>query len=144
MKSILTFLFVSFAIMSTNAQGNFDVANVSTTTNSTDRITHTFSEHSIASTTGSTAHNIAKKGISIMPNAATKDVKIIFKTDKAATATVIVLDQNGKNILHQEAQITEGNNNINIDNFHNLNDGTYSIQLTTNNETYTSTFIIWK
>lgn len=144
MKSILTFLFVSFAIISTNAQGSFGTSIETTAIISADKMNSTFYEHSFASTTGSTVHNIAKKGISIMPNAATKDVKIIFKTDKAATATVIVLDQNGKNILHQDAQITEGNNNINIDNFHHLNDGTYSIQLITNNETYTSTFIIWK
>lgn len=143
MKSILTTLFLSFVIISINAQENSDVA-VQLGTN----VYNAKNSLRIKNATFVTSDNIPrsdiKKGIIILPNAATQDVKIIFKTDKAASAKIIVLDENGKKVLHQDTQIAEGNNNINIDNFHTLNDGTYTIQLISNSKTYTSAFMIWK
>lgn len=143
MKSILTTLFLSFVIISINAQENSDVA-VQLGTN----VYNAKNSLRIKNATFVTSDNIPrsdiKKGIIILPNAATQDVKIIFKTDKAASAKIIVLDENGKKVLHQDIQIAEGNNNINIDNFHTLNDGTYTIQLISNSKTYTSAFMIWK
>lgn len=144
MKTILTFLFASFAIIPANAQGNFDTAIQSGSIASAEKVNSLFTDQNTTSAIVGTWQGTLKKGITIMPNAATKDVKIIFKTDKVAAGTIIVLDENGKKVLHQDAQIAEGNNNINIDNFHTLNDGTYTIQLISNNETYTSTFMIWK
>ncbi|WP_394767012.1 T9SS type A sorting domain-containing protein, partial [Ferruginibacter sp.] len=85
-----------------------------------------------------------KKGISIMPNGVTNDVKIVFKTAKAATGSIEVLDESGKKILQQNVSITAGNNNININDFHKLSEGTYTIQLISDNKTYSSTFMIWK
>ena len=79
-----------------------------------------------------------------MPNAATKDIKIILVNDKATEATIEVIDENGKKVLQQSAQLTAGNNNINIDNFQSLNEGTYTIKLISNNETQTSKFLFWK
>ena len=143
MKSILTTLFLSFVIISIKAQENSDVA-VQLGTN----VYNAKNSLRIKNATFVTSDNIPrsdiKKGIIILPNAATQDVKIIFKTDKAASAKIIVLDENGKKVLHQDTQIAEGNNNINIDNFHTLNDGTYTIQLISNSKTYTSAFMIWK
>ncbi len=144
MKSILTTLFLSFAIISTNAQGNLDVATQLGTNVYNAKANRLLTNNATSSTTGNIPHSDIKKGITIMPNAATQDVKIIFKTDKAAAAKIIVLDESGKKVLHQDTQIAEGNNNINIDNFHTLNDGTYTIQLISNSETYTSSFMIWK
>ncbi|CAN5357775.1 hypothetical protein BH11BAC5_BH11BAC5_06430 [soil metagenome] len=125
MKTILTTLFAVVSIISVNAQGNFDVAIQS-------------------SSVSNYTHGIEKKGITIMPNASTNDVKVIFTTDKATTGTVVVLDETGKKVLQQQATIVAGKNSINIDDFHKLNEGTYTIQLTSNNETYTSSFMIWK
>jgi phage-related protein len=125
MKTILITLFAVISIISVNAQGNFDVA-------------------SQTSSVSSYTHGIEKKGITIMPNASTNDVKVIFTTDKANTGTVVVLDETGKKVLQQQATIVAGKNSINIDDFHKLNEGTYTIQLTSNNETYTSSFMIWK
>ena len=144
MKSILTILLASFAITFANAQQNFDTAIQPATSASTKKVNSLFTYQTVFSTTNYPSYGNLKKGITIMPNAATHDVKVIFKTDKPAAAKIIVLDENGKNVLQQNAQIAEGNNNINIDNFHSLNDGTYTIQLISHNETYTSTFIIWK
>jgi phage-related protein len=125
MKTILTTLFAVISIICVNAQGNFDVA-------------------SQTSSVSNYTHVIEKKGIKIMPNALTNDVKVIFTTDKANTGTVVVLDETGKKVLQQQAAIVAGKNSINIDDFHKLNEGTYTIQLTSNNETYTSSFMIWK
>lgn len=125
MKTIFTTLFAVIAIISVNAKGNFDVA------------IHT------SSVSGYT-NGIEKKGITIMPNASTNDVKVIFTSDKAATGKVVVLDETGKKVLQQNATIAAGKNSINIDDFHKLNEGTYTIQLISNNETYTSSFMIWK
>lgn len=144
MKSILTILLASFTITSVIAQQNFDTAIQPAINASTAKVNSLFTDQAIFSTTNNQSYRNLKKGITIMPNAATHDVKIIFKTDKSAAAKIIVLDESGKNVLQQNAQIAEGDNNINIDNFHSLNDGTYTIQLISNNETYTSTFIIWK
>lgn len=144
MKSILTTLLASFAITSAIAQQNFDTAIQSAIGASTGKVNSLFTDQAAFSTTNNQLYGNLKKGITIMPNAATHDVKVIFKTDKPAVAKIIVLDESGKNVLQQHAHVAEGNNNINIDNFHTLNDGTYTIQLISNNETYTSTFIIWK
>ena len=144
MKSILTTLLASFAITFANAQQNFDTAIQPATSASTEKVNSLFTDQAVFSTTNNASYGNLKKGITIMPNAATQDVKIIFKTDKSAVAKIMVLDESGKNVLQQDAQIAEGNNNINIDNFHSLHDGTYTIQLITNKETYASTFIIWK
>jgi hypothetical protein len=126
MKKISTILFAFFAIITVNAKGNFDNSLVSKLV-----------------TPGNTYQGIVKKGITIMPNAETKDIKVIFKADKEAKATIVVLDEAGKKVLNQDALLNSGNNNINVNNFHTLNEGTYTIQLISNNETYTSKFMIW-
>ncbi len=129
MKTILTALFAVTAILSVNA-----AENVNTTLASVSSLT----------INKTTVVRIDKKGITIMPNAATNDVKIIYTADKSATGMVVVLDESGKKLLQQDASITVGKNSININDFHKLNEGTYTIQLISNNETYTSSFIIWK
>ena len=85
-----------------------------------------------------------KNDLTIMPDAATKDVKIIFKAAASGDAMITILDENGKKVLQQTTKIEEGNNNINIDNFHSLNEGNYTIQLINNNEAYSTKFLIWK
>ena len=144
MKKILATLFIIFAIISANAQANSVLATQLPTVVYSAKVNSLLTNISTSSATDNIHHGDIKKGLTIMPNATTQDVKIIFKTDKAAAAKIIVSDENGKKVLQQDAQIVEGNNNINIDNFHTLNDGTYTIQLISNSETYTSSFMIWK
>ncbi len=144
MKSILTILLASFTTIYVNAQQNLNIAIHPAINASTGKVNTLFTDQTVFSTTNNSFYGNLKKGMTITPNSATKDVKVIFRTDKSAEAKIIVLDESGKNVLQQDAQIAEGNNNINIDNFHSLNDGTYTIQLISNNKTYTSTFMIWK
>ena len=75
--------------------------------------------------------------------AATNDVKISFNAPAVGDAVIMVLDENGKKVLQQTAKINIGNNSINIDNFHTLNEGNYTIQLINNNKTHSSKFLIW-
>lgn len=141
MKKILTFLFASFTIISVRAQENTDIAIQHSATVSNYNTTSLVTEPATNSTLES---KFAKKGMSIMPNAATKDIKIILVKDKATAATIEVIDENGKKVLQQSTQLTAGNNNINVDNFHSLDEGTYTIKLIANNETQTSKFLFWK
>lgn len=144
MKTILTILSALFTLASVNAQGNFDTAVQTTSATSGNKINSISTEQTLLSATVYNIYGADKKGITIMPNASTSDVKIIFKTDKAATGLIVVLDESGKKVLQQPASIAAGNNNININDFHKLSEGTYTIQLISNNETYTSSFMIWK
>ncbi len=144
MKKILTFLFASFTIISVRAQENTDIAIQQSATVSSYNTNSLVTESVTKSTSESKFEGTAKKGMSIMPNAATKDIKIILIKDKATEATIEVIDENGKKVLQQSTQLTAGNNNINVENFHSLNEGTYTIKLIANNETQTSKFLFWK
>ena len=144
MKKILTFLFASVAIITVKAQTNSDVAIQQGITATAYKTVSLLTEPFTTSISDKKSESTAKKGLSIMPNAATKDIKIILVNDKATEATIEVIDENGKKVLQQSAQLTAGNNNINIDNFHSLNEGTYTIKLISNNETQTSKFLFWK
>ena len=144
MKKILTFLFALIAMITVKAQTNSDVAIQKGVTTTGYKTASLLTEPATISISDNISEGTAKKGLSIMPNAATKDIKIILVNDKATEATIEVIDENGKKVLQQSAQLTAGNNNINIDNFHSLNEGTYTIKLISNNETQTSKFLFWK
>ena len=98
------------------------------------------------STTGTEDINVmpAIKGISIMPNAGSKDIKVLYNSSESGSAVIIVSDENGKKLLTQTANITVGKNNIVINNFYTLKEGSYSIKLIGKDNTYSSSFIVWK
>ena len=120
MKKILSILIVSFVLITTTVRAN--------SVNHAQIFSFSFLMNDLA----------------VMPNAATKDIKIIFKSAASGNGVIEVLDENGKKVLQQTAKIEAGNNDINIDNFHSLNEGNYTIQLITNNETHSAKFLIWK
>lgn len=120
MKKIFTILFASFVLITISTNGNSE----------------NYTKMGLAI--------FLKHDLTIMPNAATKDVKIIFKATIAGEAVIAVLDESGKKVLQQSVTIALGNNNINIDNFHSLNEGNYTIELISNNETHSTKFIFWK
>lgn len=119
MKTILSFLIASFVFITITAKGN-----------------------SVNDTKAISSITI-KDDLTILPNAATNDVKISFNAPAVGDALIMVLDENGKKVLQQTAKINIGNNSINIDNFHTLNEGNYTIQLIINNKTHSSKFLIW-
>ena len=144
MKKILTLLVASIAIISVKAQKNADIAVEQSTVASDYKTNRLVAEPTETFVSDNKLQGTAKKGFSIMPNAATQDIKIVFSTYQAVDAKIEVIDENGKKVLGQSAVLIAGTNSINIDNFHSLNEGTYTIQLTSSNETHTSKFLYWK
>ncbi len=91
-----------------------------------------------------TGNDDRNKDLSILPDRASGEMKVRFKAAKAGTATIEVADEAGKVVLKQAAQLTTGINNVPLVNSLKLNEGFYSVRLVTNNQTYSSSFLIWK
>lgn len=101
--------------------------------------------HSISITTNTDKVVVNKeKEMSIVPDRASGETMVRFKSAKAGTATITVLDETGKIVLQQTNQLSNGINNLPVVNSLKLNEGTYTIQLVTNNQTFSSRFILWK
>ncbi|MEO6229037.1 MAG: T9SS type A sorting domain-containing protein [Ferruginibacter sp.] len=98
---------------------------------------------SIKANTDKVANN-KEKEMSIVPDRASGEAMVRFKSAKAGTASITVLDETGKIVLQQTNQLTNGINNLPVVNSLKLNEGTYTIQLVTNNQTFSSRFILWK
>ena len=84
------------------------------------------------------------KELSIVPDRESGEMKVRFRADKAANATLEVINENGKLVLQQTAQFTIGINNVPLVNSMKLKEGVYTLRLVTNNLTYNSRFMIWK
>ncbi len=90
------------------------------------------------------AANTKEKEMSIVPDRASGETMVRFKSAKAGAASITVLDESGKIVLQQTNQLTDGTNNIPVVNSLKLSEGTYTIRLVANNQTYSSRFILWK
>lgn len=90
------------------------------------------------------AKDDAGKKLSIVPDRVSGEMKVRFTADKAANATLEVVDENGKLVLQQTAHLTIGINNVPLVNSMKLKEGVYTLRLVTNNLTYNSRFMIWK
>ena len=84
------------------------------------------------------------KEISIVSNRASGEAQVRFKSSKDAEAIVTVLDEAGKILLQQNSKLWSGVNTIAITNLLTLNEGTYTVQLVTNNQTYSTRLLLWK
>ena len=144
MKKIATFFLAIGAFYTVNAQDEFDTAiqnqqvkNITTNNLFTTILT-------TASNTNEATIMPGKKGISLMPSAGSKNIKVLYNSTEAGSAIIEVLDKNGKKLLSQNTTLSIGKNNIVINNFFELNEGNYIIQLISKDTTYTSAFIVWK
>ncbi len=144
MKKITSFFLALAAFCTVYAQNEFDTAiQNSGATSSTTRNLFT-SAVTAGSSFSEPEMNPIKKGISMMPSAGSNNIKVHYNTTEAGEAVIVVLDENGKQLLTQNAVLTVGKNSIVINNFSTLNEGTYSIKLIGKDTTYTSSFIVWK
>jgi len=84
------------------------------------------------------------KEISIVSNRASGEAQVRFKASKDAEATITILDEAGKVLLQQNSKVSSGVNTIAIANLLTLNEGTYTVLLVTNNQTYTTRLLLWK
>ena len=146
MKKLLLLSIASYAVITVSAQPNIDTAEQTPVTVITYHAKSLFAQQNNVEGASNTSFQTApaKKGIWVLPAKGTKNIKVVFNADKAADALITVLDEEGKKVLSQKASLAEGNNNIIIDNFTSLKEGTYTIDMDSNNETYTSTFLLWK
>lgn len=90
------------------------------------------------------AMRIENKGLTIVPNAKTGDVQVVFNTVKAGKATITIVNQDGKTVLTQKVELTAGKNNINVNNFSELEEGNYTVTLTSTEGNFSSPFLLWK
>ena len=144
MKKITAFFLAIGTFYAVNAQSEFDTA-------IQNQQVKNITSNNLFATTLIAAHNTdeattmpVKTGITLMPNAGSKDIKVLYTTTEAGNAVIEVLDENGKKLLSQHTTISIGNNNIIINNFFELKEGKYVIQLVGKDNTYTSSFIVWK
>ena len=84
------------------------------------------------------------KEMSIVSNRASGEAQVRFNASKNSEAVITVLDETGKVLLQQTSKLSSGVNNIAISKLLTLNEGTYTVSLTTNNQTYSSRLLLWK
>ena len=82
--------------------------------------------------------------MSIVSNRASGEAQVRFKATQNGEAIITVLDEAGKILLKQSSKLSTGVNNIGITNLLTLNEGSYTVRLVTNNQTYSSRLLLWK
>jgi hypothetical protein len=82
--------------------------------------------------------------MSIVPDRASGEAQVRFKSTKNGEAVITVTNETGKVLLRQSSKFSAGINNIPITNLLTLDEGTYTVRLVTNNQTYSSRLLLWK
>jgi hypothetical protein len=82
--------------------------------------------------------------MSIVPDRASGEAQVRFKSTKNGDAVITVTDESGKVLLRQSSKFSAGINNISITSLLTLDEGTYTVRLVTNNQTYSSRLLLWK
>jgi hypothetical protein len=80
----------------------------------------------------------------IAPNPSSSSVQLKFKVDATAKAEIVVYDATGKVILKQQANIQAGNNSVILNNVTKLNDGYYTVSLTTATQSFKARLLVLK
>lgn len=138
--ALLIFLFPSRA---QEVKTSEDAQLVASNQNASNGVTTIRLTHTESNRYASRIPPVETQRIVLMPNAKTGDIKILFKYDKTATASISVKDEKGKVVLLQEATLQSGKNVINVDHFKDLPAGTYLVALACDQQHYQSTFIRW-
>lgn len=67
-----------------------------------------------------------------------------FTIQKAGKGTLVVVDESGITVLKQPLMLIAGKNSITINNISSLNEGNYTICVSTSHKTYSTAFVLWK
>lgn len=89
-------------------------------------------------------HRTKKKEIKIVSSRASGDMQLRFSADKAETVTIKILNDAGQLVLKQVNNVTVSINNIPLKNALELAEGQYTVFLISGNETFSTSFLIWK
>lgn len=84
------------------------------------------------------------KKLVVVPNLKTGNATINFSAEKAGKGLVVVEDQAGNIVSKQKVVLEPGMNKININNFTNLDEGSYTVSLNTGHHIYETSFLLWK
>lgn len=101
----------------------------------------TFSNNSIS---GDIGNGGKKKELSIGSNRASGGMLLRFNAPKAGEVSITILNESGKIVSQQSNHVTKSINTILLKNATGLSEGSYQVQLFSNNETYTTSFFIFK
>lgn len=85
-----------------------------------------------------------KKAITLGSNRRSGEMLVRFTAKKAGEASITILNEEGKIVLQQTNQLKSSYNAIPLKNAANLADGSYTVQMIANNETFATRFMIWK
>lgn len=85
-----------------------------------------------------------KKLLSIGSSRASGDLHLRFIADKAGEATITILNESGKIVLQQSNRVANRINSIPVRHATELIGGSYTVILISNNETYSTRFMILK
>ena len=84
------------------------------------------------------------KTISIGTNRASGEMLLRFTANRSGKASISVLNATGEIVLQQTDQVTNSNNTIPLKNATQLPEGSYTVRLIVNNDTYSTRLLIWK
>ncbi len=85
-----------------------------------------------------------KKKISIGASRASGEMHLRFTSDQAGKVSISIINASGEIVLQQTEQVSSRNNTIPLKNATQLMEGSYTVRLTMNNESYSTRFMIWK
>lgn len=88
--------------------------------------------------------NQKDKRMSVVSSRTSGQVLLRFISVKAGSASITVLNEAGKIVLQQQNAISDGINTISIINLLTLKEGLYTVNLTSQKDTYSSGFLFWK
>ncbi|MEP7142956.1 MAG: T9SS type A sorting domain-containing protein [Ferruginibacter sp.] len=85
-----------------------------------------------------------KNELRIGSNRESGDMQLYFTAEKEGDAIITILNKSGEIVLQQTNRLTNSNNIIPLKNATALTEGSYTLRLLSNNETYTARFLVWK
>jgi methionine-rich copper-binding protein CopC len=88
--------------------------------------------------------NNKEKEITIGANRESGEMQLHFTADKAGAASITIFNESGDPVLQQTEQVKNSFNTLPLKNATRLKEGTYTVRIILNNETYTTRFMIWK
>ena len=83
-------------------------------------------------------------GIKIAPNAKTATIEVRFNAKKATEAKIVITNEEGKVVSTQVAKLVSGDNAVSLVDVSKLEEGNFTVTLTTGNEVMTTKFINFK
>jgi hypothetical protein len=86
----------------------------------------------------------AANSISVNPNPVKGNAVVNINYSKQAEMELRIIDVNGKVLLKQKNQLSQGNNSISINGMDKLQAGFYMVQAIVDNEKLTTSFILTK